>query len=100
MVEIRNLEFSYGSFKVLDNVSLTLADGKIYVLTANNGVVRNKGWKLLISTWTRMKRTDNEKKWGTFYIAEREVKAGEVVELPKAKKYQYGALLLAKTIEY
>ena len=38
MVEIRNLEFSYGSFKVLDNVSLTLADGKIYGLLGENGV--------------------------------------------------------------
>ena len=74
------------------------ADGKIYVLTANTGVVRKNGWRLLISTWTRMKRA-NDKKWGTFYIAEREVKAGEQVELPKSKKYPYAALLLAKTIE-
>ena len=75
------------------------ADGKIYVLTANHGVVRKKGWRLLVPTWTRMLRA-NGKKWGTLYIAEREVVAGEVVELPKAKKYPYGALLLAKTIEY
>lgn len=74
------------------------ADGKIYVLTVNTGVVRKDGWKLLLHTWTRMKKADG-KKWGTFYIAEREVKAGEVVELPKSKKYPYGALLLAKTIE-
>ena len=75
------------------------ADGKIYVLTVNHGVVRKNGWRLLVPTWIRMLRA-NGKKWGTFYIAEREVVAGEVVELPKAKKYPYGALLLAKTIEY
>lgn len=75
------------------------ADGKIYVLTTNHGVVRKNGWRLLTSTWTRMLKA-NGKKWGTIYVAEREVKAGEVVELPRGKKYQYGAMLLAKTIEY
>jgi len=75
------------------------ADGKIYILTNNHGVVRKNGWRLLTSTWTRMLNAKG-KKWGTIYVAEREVKAGEVVELPKSKKYQYGAMLLAKTIEY
>jgi hypothetical protein len=35
---------------------------------------------------------------GTFYIIEREVKAGEVVELPKFKN-AWGTIVLAKTIE-
>ena len=83
----------------LSGTITAMEKGKIYVLTTNHGVVRKKGWKLLIPTWTRMLR-ENGKKWGTFYIAEREVEAGEVVELPKAKKYPYGAMLLAKTIEY
>ena len=47
MVEIRNLEFSYGSFKVLDNVSLTLADGKIYGLLGENGVGKTTLLKIL-----------------------------------------------------
>ncbi len=83
----------------LSGTITAMEKGKIYVLTTNHGVVRKNGWKLLIPTWTRMLR-ENGKKWGTFYIAEREVEAGEVVELPKAKKYPYGAMLLAKTIEY
>ena len=47
MVEIRNLEFSYGCFKVLDNVSLTLADGKIYGLLGENGVGKTTLLKIL-----------------------------------------------------
>lgn len=75
------------------------ADGKIYILTQNHGAVRKAGWRYILPAWVRMKRA-NGKLWGTFYIAEREVKAGEVVELPRHNKYVYGALPLAKVIEY
>lgn len=72
------------------------ADGKIYLLTSNNNVTRKAPWRLLTSTYTRVKL--DGKLRGTFYIVEREVKAGETVELPKFKN-AYGALVVAKSIE-
>lgn len=72
------------------------ADGKIYILTSNNGAVR-KGWTILTSCYSRCAKDGKLK--GTFYIAEREVKAGDVVELPKFKN-TWGSLVLAKSIEY
>ena len=72
------------------------ADGKIYILTSNNSVVR-KGWTILTSCYSRCAKDGKLK--GTFYIAEREVKAGDVVELPKFKG-TWGSLVLAKSIEY
>ena len=71
------------------------ADGKIYILTSNNGAVR-KGWKILTSCYTRCAKDGKLK--GTFYIAEREVKAGDVVELPLFKN-TWGSIVLAKSIE-
>lgn len=38
MISIKNLEFSYGSNKVLSNISLNLEQGKIYGLLGENGV--------------------------------------------------------------
>ncbi len=38
MIEIKNLEFSYGPVPVLKNISTTLEDGKIYGLLGENGV--------------------------------------------------------------
>jgi hypothetical protein len=72
------------------------ADGKIYILTSNNATVR-KGWTILTSCYSRCAKDGKLK--GTFYIAEREVKAGDVVELPKFKN-TWGSLVLAKSIEY
>ncbi|MBQ1964517.1 MAG: hypothetical protein II358_03745 [Tidjanibacter sp.] len=73
-----------------------LADGKIYLLTSNNGATRKAPWKLLTSCYTRC--AQNGKLKGTFYIVEREVKAGEVIELPKFKN-AWGTIVLAKSIE-
>ena len=73
------------------------ADGKIYMLTSGSGAVRKAPWRLLTSTYSRCAK-DGKKK-GTFYIVERDVKAGEVVELPK-HKVVWGTAVLAKTIEY
>lgn len=75
-----------------------LADGKIYILTTINGATRKAPWHALTSTYTRLLK-DGKKSGSTFYIVEREVKAGETVELPKFKN-PYGVLVLAKTIEY
>ncbi len=72
-----------------------LADGKIYMLTSNNSLTRKAPWRLLSSTYSRCAK-DGKKK-GTFYIVEREVKAGEVVELPKFKN-AWGTIVLAKSI--
>ena len=72
------------------------ADGKIYILTSNNATVR-KGWTILTSCYSRFAKDGKLK--GTFYIAQREVKAGDVVELPKFKA-TWGSLVLAKSIEY
>ena len=73
------------------------ADGKIYMFTSNSGATRKAPWKLLTSTYSRCAK--DGKKRGTFYIVEREVKAGDVIELPKFKN-NWGTAVLAKSIEY
>ncbi len=73
-----------------------LADGKIYLLTSNNGATRKAPWKLLTSCYTRC--AQNGKLKGTFYIVEREVREGETIELPKFKN-AWGTIVLAKSIE-
>ena len=73
------------------------ADGKIYLFASNSGATRKAPWKVLVQTYSRCAK-DGKKK-GTFYIIEREVKAGEVVELPKFKNV-WGTAVLAKSIEY
>ena len=72
------------------------ADGKIYILSSITGATRKAPWLALTSCYTRCAKDGKMK--GTFYIIEREVKAGEVVELPKFKN-TWGTIVLAKTIE-
>ena len=74
-----------------------LADGKIYLFTSPAKEARTAPWKVLTSTYSRCSK--DGKKRGTFYIVEREVKAGDVIELPKFKN-AYGVAVLAKSIEY
>ena len=76
------------------------ADGKIYLLAVSNPALRKNGWTTLTSTYTRCAK--DGKLATTLYIAEREVKAGEVVELPKvkSKSANWGTIVLAKSIEY
>ena len=74
-----------------------LADGKIYLFTSINAATRKAPWTVLTSTYSRCAK--DGKKRGTFYIVEREVKAGDVIELPKFKN-AYGVAVLAKSIEY
>ena len=73
------------------------ADGKIYLFTSINNATRKAPWKVLTSTYSRCAK--DGKKRGTFYIVEREVKAGDIIELPKFKN-NWGTAVLAKTIEY
>lgn len=73
-----------------------LADGKIYMLTSITGATRKAPWRVLTSTYSRC--AQDGKKKATFYIVERKVKAGEVVELPKFKN-RWGTIVLAKSIE-
>ena len=81
-----------------------LADGKIYLFTSLTGATRKAPWRGLTSTYTRVAKDvekDGVKKSqlrGTFYIVEREVTAGEVVEIPTFKN-RWGVMVLAKTIE-
>ena len=72
-----------------------LADGKIYLLTAITPATRKAPWRALIETYTRCAK--NGKLAGTFYIVEREVKEGDVIELPKIKN-TWGTIVLAKSI--
>ncbi len=76
------------------------ADGKIYLLAASNPALRKNGWTTLTSTYTRCAK--DGKLDTTLYIVERDVKAGEVVELPKikSKSANWGTSILAKSIEY
>ena len=73
------------------------ADGKIYLFTSPAKEARTAPWKVLTSTYSRCAK--DGKKRGTFYIVEREVKAGDIIELPKFKN-NWGTAVLAKTIEY
>ena len=73
-----------------------LADGKIYMFTSNVGQTRKAPWKLLTASYSRTAK-DGKKK-GTFWIVEREVKAGDIIELPKFKN-NWGTAVLAKSIE-
>ena len=77
-----------------------LADGKIYLFTSNNGSTRKAPWTLLTASYSRTAK-DGKKK-GVFFIVEREVKAGDIIELPKfkSKGTNYGVGVLAKSIEY
>ena len=84
-----------GALSAGGNVT-ALADGKIYMLTSINAQTRKAPWRALVSSYTRVAK--DGKKRGTFYIIEREVKAGETIELPKFKN-PYGTFVLAKTIE-
>ena len=74
------------------------ADGKIYILTAVSATTRKAPWRILTSTYTHCAK-DGKTAKSAFYIAEREVKAGEVVELPKHSNI-FGTIVLAKSIEY
>ena len=81
-----------------------LADGKIYLFTSINKDTRKAPWRVLTNCYTTC-ATDVTKNGetksvlrGTFYIVEREVKAGEVVEIPTFKN-KWGVCVLAKTIE-
>ena len=81
-----------------------LADGKIYLFTSINATTRKAPWRVLTNCYTTcaMDQTKNgETKSvlrGTFYIVEREVKEGEVIEIPTFKN-KWGVCVLAKTIE-
>ena len=74
-----------------------LADGKIYMFTSLNAATRKAPWKALTSTYSRCAKDGKNR--GVFYIVEREVKAGDVIELPKFKN-NWGTAIIAKTIEY
>ena len=80
-----------------------MADGKIYLLTSINATTRKAPWRVLTNCYTTcaMDRTKNGETTsvlrGTFYIVEREVKAGEVVEIPTFKN-RWGVCVLAKSI--
>ena len=49
MIEIKNLEFSYGNKLVLKNISLKLEAGKIYGLLGENGVGKTTLIRLLLA---------------------------------------------------
>ncbi|MEG0890601.1 MAG: ABC transporter ATP-binding protein [Bacteroidales bacterium] len=47
MIEIKNIQFSYGKHKVLNNVTLELKPGKIYGLLGQNGVGKSTLLKIM-----------------------------------------------------
>ena len=69
------------------------------IITSINNNTRKAPWRVLTSSYSRCAK--DGKKRGAFYIVEREVKAGDVIELPKfkSKGNNYGVGVLAKTIE-
>ena len=54
MIKIENLAFSYGSVPVLNNITMTLEDGKIYGLLGENGV----GKTTLLSLLSGLKKVN------------------------------------------
>jgi len=54
MIDIQNLSFSYGSNAVLENISLTLEEGRIYGLLGENGV----GKTTLLTLLCGLKKTE------------------------------------------
>lgn len=52
MIEVRNLSFSYSGEKVLDNITTTFEQGKIYGLLGANGVGKSTMFKLLCGLLT------------------------------------------------
>ena len=72
------------------------ADGKVYILSEINRYTRNAPWRVLASTYTRVAK--DGKMGDTFYIMKRNVKAGEVFNIPTFKN-PWGVLVLAKSIK-
>ena len=52
MIEVKNLSFAYSNTKVLDNISTTFAQGRIYGLLGANGVGKSTLFKLLCGLLT------------------------------------------------
>ena len=52
MIEVKNLSFAYSNAKVLDNISTTFAQGRIYGLLGANGVGKSTLFKLLCGLLT------------------------------------------------
>ena len=72
-------------------------DGKIYLLCYNTVALRNKeGWKAMPECYTYV---SVNKMVYPLLIFERNVKAGEVVNIPEFKTRWGGPVVLAKTIE-
>ncbi|MBR4065942.1 MAG: ATP-binding cassette domain-containing protein [Bacteroidaceae bacterium] len=57
MIAIENLSFAYSKFKVLDNISTTFEQGKIYGLLGSNGVGKSTMFKLLCGLLTTKEGT-------------------------------------------
>ena len=57
MIEVRNLSFSYSKDKVLDDISTTFEQGRIYGLLGANGVGKSTMFKLLCGLLTTKQGT-------------------------------------------
>jgi ABC-2 type transport system ATP-binding protein len=57
MIEVKNLSFSYSSVKVLDNITTTFEQGRIYGLLGANGVGKSTMFKLLCGLLTTKQGT-------------------------------------------
>ena len=57
MIEVRNLSFSYSNVNVLDSISTTFEQGRIYGLLGANGVGKSTMFKLLCGLLTTKQGT-------------------------------------------
>lgn len=77
-------------------------DGRVYCIVRNTGDMQKisikNGWRLIVPAWLRAVTPDG-KKIATQYIAYKDVKDGDVVELPRVKDH-YSVFVLAKSIDY
>ncbi len=78
------------------------ADGRVYCIVRNTSAFQKieykTDWRLIVPTWLKAIKPDGGK-IGSQFIAYKNVRAGEVVELPRVKDH-YSVFVLAKTINY
>ncbi len=77
-------------------------DGRVYCIARNTKdllkACTKNGWRTIIPAWLKAITPDG-RKISTQYVVYKDVKDGEVVELPRVKDH-YSVFLLAKSIEY
>lgn len=77
-------------------------DGRVYCIVRNTSDMlkccRKDGWRIIVPSWMKA-ITPNGRKISAQFVAYKDVKDGDVVELPRVRDH-YSVFPLAKSIEY